>query len=102
MNALVYPAIVQKANETHKKRNDYFKQKNYIITDKFGPGAVVMIKDETRNDKNTPLYEGPFQVIRRNAGGAYVLKNSLGEEFVRPPNVLKLVHNDLLIPYYQE
>jgi hypothetical protein len=61
-------------------------------------GSVVMVRDETRNDKVTPRYEGPFTVIRRNQGGAYVLKNALGEEFVRPPSVLKLVHQDLKIP----
>ena len=98
MNSLVYPAIVEKSNAVHLKRNEYFKKRHHIIIDQFAPGAVVMVKDETRNDKNTPRYEGPFTIIRRNQGGAYVLKNALDEEFVRPPNVLKLVHHDLKIP----
>ena len=98
MNALVYPAVVQKSQSVNMKRNEYFRKRNHVITDQFMPGAVVMVRDETRNDKVTPRYEGPFTVIRRNQGGAYVLKNALHEEFVRPPNVLKLVHHDLQIP----
>jgi len=98
MNLLVFPAIVQKSKATHQKRNEYFNKRNHIVVDKFIPGAVVMIRDETRGDKMTPVYEGAFTIVRRNAGGAYVLKNVLGEEFVRPPNVLKLAHPDLALP----
>jgi transposase InsO family protein len=98
MNALVYPAVVQKNRAVNLKRNEYFKKRHHVIIDQFMPGAVVMVRDETRNDKVTPRYEGPFTVVRRNQGGAYVLRNALQEEFVRPPNVLKLVHHDLRIP----
>jgi transposase InsO family protein len=97
MNELVYPSVVQKSAEVNRARNAYFKKRNHIILDQFAPGAIVMVKDETRNDKNSPRYEGPFTVVRRNQGGAYVLRNNLDEELVRPPNVLKLVHHDLRV-----
>jgi hypothetical protein len=97
MNELVYPSVVQKSAEVNRARNAYFKKRNHIILDQFAPGAIVMVKDETRNDKNSPRYEGPFTVVRRNQGGAYVLRNNLDEELVRPPNVLKLVHHDLKV-----
>ena len=97
MNELVYPSVVEKSAEVHRARNEYFKKRNHIIVDQFAPGAIVMVRDETRNDKNSPRYEGPFTIVRRNKGGVYVLRNNLDEEFVRPPNVLKLVHHDLKV-----
>ena len=98
MNLLVYPTIVEKGKEINTKRNNYFTKRNHIITDQFISGAVVMVKDETRPDKITTRYEGPFTVIRRNQGGAYILKGADGTEYIRPPGVLKLVHQDLVIP----
>ena len=48
---------------------------------------------------NQILYSpGPFTVIRRNQGGAYILNGADGTEYIRPPGVLKLVHQDLVIP----
>jgi hypothetical protein len=51
MNLLVFPAIVEKVNSVHHRRNEYFTKRNRIITDQFMPGAMVMVKDETRPGK---------------------------------------------------
>jgi hypothetical protein len=51
------------------------KQKNV-----FKPGDKVMAINHTRGSKWEPYYEGPFEVIRQNTGGAYALKNVMGNE----------------------
>jgi hypothetical protein len=40
-----------------------------------------------------PKYEGPFKVLKRNAGGTYVLQDSTGALLSRnsPPDHLKLI-----------
>lgn len=72
----------------------YFaRSKNIVSNDKFLPGVSVMMIDVTRESKWDPVYEGPFTVVRKNKGGAYILKDRLGEVLKRtvPPDQLKLV-----------
>ena len=38
----------------------------------FKVGSYVMALDSLRDYKLAPRYEGPFKVVRRNRGGAYV------------------------------
>ncbi len=67
-------------------------QKNRITSDDaFPPGAIVMMLDVTRESKWKPKYEGTFVVVRKNRGGAYVLRDHLGEILKRavPPDQLK-------------
>lgn len=52
-----------------------------------------MAKDVTRTSKWHSFYEGPFEVVRRNTGGAYILKDRANSilPFRFPPSHLKLV-----------
>ena len=52
-----------------------------------------MMLDKTRESKWDPVYEGPFVVVRKNRGGAYVLRDRLGETLKRtvPADQLKLI-----------
>ena len=71
-----------------------FAARNRIIAeDAFPPGAIVMMLDKTKESKWDPTYEGTFTVVRRNRGGAYVLRDHLGELLKRtvPADQLKLV-----------
>ena len=52
-----------------------------------------MLKDDTsRQKKSDPPYEGPFIVIRRNNGGAYILKGKDGSEYQRVANQMKFIN----------
>jgi hypothetical protein len=52
-----------------------------------------MAKDVTRTSKWHSFYEGPFEVVRKNTGGAYILKDAANSilPFRFPPSHLKLV-----------
>jgi hypothetical protein len=57
----------------------------------FTPGSWVMAKDELRSDKVSPRYDGPFEILRRNRGGSYLLRGSDNTVYHRPACSLKLV-----------
>lgn len=77
---VVYPAVKKRILDKKDQMIQAFGKKHRSIAeDAFPPGAMVMMIDKTRKSKWDPLYEGAFTVVRRNRGGAYVLKDKLGE-----------------------
>lgn len=69
----VYPAVNERVASLKKKMVEAFCQKKNIASEeKFLPGIPVMMYDATRKSKWDPVYEGPFSIVRRNKGGAYV------------------------------
>jgi hypothetical protein len=96
MTAVVYPTIAARIKSRQDLEGVKFLKKNLIITDQFSPGAFVMVQDELRSSKMQPRYTGPFQVIKRNRGGAYLLQGNDGSQYTRPPHRLKLVMQDPL------
>ena len=50
-----------------------------------------MAKDELKCAKSQPTYLGPYKVIRRNMGGAYILEDNAGNTIHRAPSALKHV-----------
>ena len=98
MTSLVYPTISSSAtaykNLEGGKRNKKVKSQGKF----FNPlktGAMVMVVDELKSTKTQPTYEGPFKVIRRNRGGAYVLEGTDGTTYTRPPIALKVISRDM-------
>jgi hypothetical protein len=91
LEKIVRPAINQKVNIAQLIREDHFNAKYKIVT--FQPGDNVMAKDVTRTSKWHSKYEGPFEVVRRNNGGAYILKDKTNSilPFRFPPSHLKTV-----------
>ena len=89
----IYPAVNEKILTVKKKdQREFGKSHKIIEDDNFPPGAIVMQRDITRESKWDPRYEGPFMVLRRNRGGAYVLRDSLGQlKRAVPADQLKLV-----------
>jgi transposase InsO family protein len=96
LNSIVFPTVREKVKKKLAERNEYFMKKNRILRDEYPVGSQVMIKDELRSSKVEPRYEGPFTVVRRQASGNYLLKAIDGSEYVRPPNVLKLVAPEII------
>ncbi len=94
---VVYPAISDRTKVQKEKMECAFARSHRIIPDDaFPPGALVMMWDQTRESKWDPAYEGPFIVVRKNRGGAYVLRDKLGEILKRtvPADQLKLVQRE--------
>ena len=91
LNAIVFPEIYEKVSRKHQKRNEQFMKSHRMLKTDFPVGAQVMIRDEMRKSKDTPRYEGPFAVVRREGSGNYRLKGIDGTEYSRPPQVLKMV-----------
>ena len=51
-----------------------------------------MVISEERKDKLEPIYDGPFQVVRRTRSGAFILKDTGGQLDRRfPIHKMKLV-----------
>ena len=96
MTTIVYPEVSHMTHQYKIAEADKFNGTHRI--DVFQRGAQVMAIDELRSSKTQPRYTGPFTVLRRNQGGAYVLKGSDGTEYTRPPRSLKLFYQPAVEP----
>ncbi|CDH59694.1 hypothetical protein RO3G_05265 [Lichtheimia corymbifera JMRC:FSU:9682] len=98
MTNIVFPAIKERTDHVIQQQKEHFDSTHNIIT--FTPGDHVMVKIPTRTGKLTPVYEGPYRVLRQNNGGAYELQDEMGEQLPRnyTPSELKLVDQDDLVP----
>ncbi|KAF9271495.1 hypothetical protein BGZ68_003543, partial [Mortierella alpina] len=94
MTETVFPAIDAKSSETQRKMIERFNRT--ILHNEFPDGSKVMTLDPVLSDALSPRYEGPFVVVRKNTGGAYVLKDGTGKTLGRnyAPSQLKLVLDD--------
>jgi hypothetical protein len=74
---LFYPAVVKKFEAAQKRMQEKFalQHKTKTIPD----GTMVMAVNETRKDKMERQFEGPYKVVLRNRGGAYLLMDRDGE-----------------------
>jgi phage portal protein BeeE len=72
MHNLVYPAIREKVEMGQQKAEEQFNDAHKLVNP-FLPGSMVMLKDVTRDSKWHAAYEGTFEVVRQNQGGAYIL-----------------------------
>ena len=98
LTEIIYPSIRAKSEAT-ARRNAELKD---TVGGRFGKtkrrqeisfpdGSWVMATDSLRTSKAQPRYLGPFQVIKRNTGGAYLLRDAQGNSFPRAPEHLKAV-----------
>jgi hypothetical protein len=92
--SLIYPAISDKIKSAKDKQTQSLnKQRRLLLPSSFPAGSTVMIKDVDRTNKFEPTYVGPYTILRRSRGGAYVLKDATGDILDRhvPPDHIKLV-----------
>jgi hypothetical protein len=89
LNKVIYPSIQQRVSEKNAATAAKFNSTHKLH--EFESGQFVMAKDVLRGSKFNAAYEGPFEVIRRNKGGAYLLKDATGSQlpFRFPPSHLK-------------
>jgi hypothetical protein len=96
LNSIVFPEIKEKVKRTLTKRNEYFKRTHRISKSDYINGAYVMMKVNEKGPKYKAKYEGPLKVIGREASGAYRLQGLDGTEYVRSPDLMKLVQPDIV------
>ena len=78
--SLIYPAMSDRIKSRKLRQSDQFNKTHRLITPQtFPTGATVMIKDPVRQNKFEPTYIGPYTIVRRSRGGAYVLKDATGD-----------------------
>jgi hypothetical protein len=91
LNSIVFPEIKEKVKRSLKKRNEYFVNTHRISKSDYVNGSYVMLRVDEKGPKYKAKYDGPFMVIRREASGGYRIKGLDGTEYVRSPDLLKLV-----------
>jgi putative transposase len=92
---VIIPAITKRIETVRDASKNSFNKKNKII--EFGIGSLVAIAKPTMTRKLEPKYEGPFQVVEKNQGGAYKLKDIRLDELLPgtyAPHSLKSVSED--------
>ena len=77
MHEIVYPATASGVRRKQEKRKLHFDEFHALLPN-LPSGSYVMVKPSVRTSKLQPRYEGPYMVIRQNAGGAYILKDMDG------------------------
>ena len=91
---LVYPTIADSSKTTKNLEGEKINQnvkKSGKLMNPLRAGAIVMTVDELKSSKTQQNFDGPFKIIRKNKGGAYVIEDRDGTTFTRAPNQLKVV-----------
>ena len=98
MGQLVFPAISEQHQRYTDKLNGKIDQKNVQVN--FKPGTYVMHKILHKTNAFAPSYVGPYQVIRQNAGGAYILRDEEGMLMSRNyvASELKAINQEEIVP----
>ncbi|CEP12683.1 hypothetical protein [Parasitella parasitica] len=98
MSQLVFPAIAEQHKRYTDKLNGKIDQKNVQVN--FKPGTYVMHKIMHKTNAFAPSYVGPYQVIRQNDGGAYILRDEEGMLMSRNyvSSELKAINQEGIIP----
>jgi hypothetical protein len=92
--SLIYPAISERIRSGKDKLvQSLNKHRRQLLPSSFPVGSTVMIVDPQRQNKFEPKYIGPYTIVRRSHGGAYVLKDAVGDLLDRkiPPDQMKLI-----------
>ena len=92
--SVIYPAMSDRIMSQKLRQSERTDRLHRLILPQSIPvGSTVMLKDPTRQNKFEPTYIGPYTVVRRSRGGAYVLKDATGDLLDRhvPADQLKLI-----------
>ena len=96
-NEVVIPSIVERSTSIKEKnRLDLDKRRKQIP--ELLPGQKVMLFDDARTDKLDPIYEGPFEIVARQAKNNYILKDATGQNLPKPFPVEKFKIIDASVP----
>lgn len=97
MSDIVFPAIIEKNAVSMKRAEQSFNKTHNLV--EFSPGDYVMVRLQSSDGNLTPVYEGPYTVVRKTTGGSYVLRDETGVLMHRNygPYELKLVSKEEVV-----
>ncbi len=78
---LVFPAIKETERKYLERIQKKHAKKKHLV-DPFLPNQKVLVKDPKAGKKDE-RWEGPYLVVRRNRGGAYIISTGNGQLFPR-------------------
>jgi transposase InsO family protein len=93
MSEVVFPAVAGRTRLYAEGVFDDFAKRHKIIKEDYPSGALVMRQIKPRSSKLLPAWEGPYVVIQRSRGGAYLLRDSTNDLLVQkvPASQLRLI-----------
>jgi len=99
MKEALFPGIADKISNAQAKGKAYFDANHRQVS--FPLNSYVMVRDTRRSNKLDPINEGPYKIINKTKGGAYILEDGEGKLLERnfPPSALIIISAD---PIYGE
>jgi hypothetical protein len=93
MQELIFPTLQGERVKKHNKIVRKFSE-NHKIIDDFPLDSMVMTKRPGTIPALQPQYEGPYRVVHKTMGGAYILQTLALKTLERrfPPSLMKLVN----------
>ena len=90
---VLFPAVSDKLAASQLKLKRRFNSNYPTATNPFPVGSYVMRLDPTKKSALQTADEGPFKVLKRSQGGAYLLQDQTGALLPRnvPPFQLKII-----------
>jgi hypothetical protein len=97
MSDIVFPAIKERTDLYNKMMADQFNKKHRLVN--FPVGSFVVVRKKGIKKSLAPVYEGPYEVMRKTEGNNYTLRDEIGLIMPRDftPSELKLVSQDAVI-----
>jgi transposase InsO family protein len=95
MTDIVFPAVKERTRKIIEKYNEDFNKKHRIIDIPIDTPVMIKLQGG-RPTSLSPLYDGPYIVVRKTRAGTYVLKDESNELLHREyvPSELKVVSID--------
>ncbi|SAL96936.1 hypothetical protein [Absidia glauca] len=89
MKDIVMPAIVQRTTDVRSLKQQKFNATHKIVD--YPIGTLVGLMKPIQPNQMEAKYNGPFTIVKKNRGGAYVLQQRNGELLPKayPPSALK-------------
>jgi hypothetical protein len=97
MSNIVFPAIKERTDVYNRMMKDQFDKKHRLVD--IPVGSFVVVRKKGIQKSLAPIYEGPYEVVRKTDRNNYTLKDELGLLLPREytPSELKLVSQDAVI-----
>lgn len=97
MSDIVFPAVKERTEAYNKMMKEQFDKKHRLIN--FPVGSFVVVRNKGIIKSLSPIYSGPYEVIRKTKYGNYTLRDEMGLLMPRDftPSELKLVSQDAVV-----
>ena len=97
MSDVVFPAIKERTDVYNKLMKKQFDKKHRLVD--FPVGSFVVVHKKGIQKSLSPVYEGPYEVVRKTDNGNYTLRDEMNLLLPREhtPSELKLVSQDAVI-----